>query len=259
MRFFLLFTVVLFSLQGFGQTTDPSGRKQGYWKKYDEYTKKLLYEGEFKDDRPVGMFKYYYPTDSVRALMSFRKDGRSSYAVLFHPNGKKMAEGKYLTKEIKDSVWSYYDEEGKILSRDTYKSGKKEGPSFVYLRDGRKAEERQYRNDLLDGPFVQYSDGVKVKGKGQYEKGKMEGKFSFYYPNGVEAASGYYKNGVKNGPWIYLLENGKVKERELYNNGELASPKESEEFFKRQQDKKAGSASSTTLAPKGQTRPGDKK
>ncbi|MDR3048040.1 MAG: hypothetical protein LBU51_10635, partial [Bacteroidales bacterium] len=50
---------LLFSQTENSNVTDAQGRKQGYWKKYQD--KMLLYEGEFKNDVPMGIFKYYYP------------------------------------------------------------------------------------------------------------------------------------------------------------------------------------------------------
>src|ERR1041384_1315591 len=102
-RIFIVYLLIYMTSDLTGQSVDASGKKQGYWKKTDEKGR-LIYEGEFKDDKPVGNFKYYYPNDSVKAIMSFRPDG-SSFAKMFHPNGKRMAQGKYSGKEIKDSVW----------------------------------------------------------------------------------------------------------------------------------------------------------
>jgi antitoxin component YwqK of YwqJK toxin-antitoxin module len=232
--FFLLSAFILNA-----QTTDASGKKQGYWKKKDEKTTKLVYEGEFKDDKPVGKFKYYYANDSVQAIMNFRDGGKIAYAKLFHPSGKKMAEGKYI-KEIKDSTWLFYDESGKLLSKDKYIMGKKDGTSYVYLPDGNLAEERNFKMDVLHGPFKQYFDGKKLKGEGNYVNGNLDGKAAYYFPNGVEVAAGYYKNGVKNGPWIYKTEKGEIKEKEYYKNGQLASKKETDEFFSKAKNKEAG-------------------
>lgn len=218
------------------QTTDASGKKQGYWKKKDEKTNKLIYEGEFKDDKPVGKFKYYYANDSVQAIMNFKDGGKIAYAKLFHPSGKRMAEGKYI-KEIKDSTWLFYDESGVLLSKDKYVMGKKDGASYVYLPDGTLAEERNFKMDVMNGPFKQYFDGKKLKGQGNYVNGNLDGKATYYFPNGVEVASGYYKNGLKTGPWIYKTEKGEIKEKELYINGKLASKKETEEFFSKAKTK----------------------
>lgn len=250
--------LILSTLLGGAQTTDAAGKKQGYWKKKDEKTGKLIYEGEFKDDVPVGKFKYYYPNDSVRAIMHFRNGGKSAYAKLFHMGGRRMAEGKYVGKETKDSVWTYYDETGTLISREKYVMGKKEGTSYVYFPDGTISEERNFKNDLQDGPFKQYFDGKKLRSSGNYLKGNFEGRVCYYYPNGIEAGAGYYVNGQKNGPWIYKSSEGKITEKELYIKGQLAGKKETDEFFSKnkstgspQSQPKPAAPTATKKTPKG--------
>jgi antitoxin component YwqK of YwqJK toxin-antitoxin module len=228
----LLFILTLLaSLCINGQTTDDKGRKQGYWKKRDEKTQKLIYEGEFKDDKPVGRFRYYHPNDSLRAILNFRSDGETAYARLFHINGKRMAEGKYIQKEVKDSVWTYYDELGVLISRERYQGGKKDGASYVYFPDGKISEERHFKAGIQDGPFTQYFDGKLLRAAGTYVNGELEGKVRYLYPNGVEAAVGFYRNGSRNGPWVYRAKDGKITEKELYINGKQASKKETDAFF----------------------------
>lgn len=236
MRKLLLFLSFSLFVTLRAQTTDANGKKQGYWKKKDEKTNRLVYEGEFKDNIPVGKFRYYYPNDSVRAIMDFKQDGKVAYAKMFHMNGVRMGIGKYIG-EVKDSVWTYYDESGKLLSKDHYVNGKKDGISYVYLPDGKLAEERNYKMDLQHGPFKQYLDGKKLRGQGSYVNGLQDGKATYYYPNGVEVATGFYKNGNKIGPWIYKEESGKIKERELYKDGKLMSKKETDEFFAKNKQK----------------------
>jgi antitoxin component YwqK of YwqJK toxin-antitoxin module len=230
------FILTFFSFFGFAQTTDASGKKQGYWKKYDEKSKKLIYEGEFKDNKPVGKFKYYYPNDSLQAIMHFKEKGKIAYAMLFHTNGKRMGQGKYIG-ELKDSVWTFYDEAGILISMDRYSLGKKDGKSFVFDPDGLLVEERSFKNDLQDGEFMQFFPGKILKSKGNYVNGSLEGKVIYYYPNGTEAAAGYYVKGRKNAHWIYRDKDGKVTSKELYRMGELASKKETEEYFSRTRQK----------------------
>lgn len=249
----LLFLFTLLTAFVFAQTTDANGKKQGYWKKKDDTGKHLLYEGEFKDNKPVGRFKYYYPNDSVRAIMNFKEEGKIAYARLFHLTGKRMGEGKYV-QEVKDSVWTYYDESGALLSKDNYTMGKKHGTCYIYLPDGKLAEEQNYKMDVQHGSFKQFVDGKKLRSQTNYVDGQLDGKATYYYPNGTEVAAGFYKNGVKTGPWIYKEENGKIKEKEWYVNGKLASPKETEEFFAKNKatagldaDKKSGASTGKSL------------
>lgn len=227
----LLILSKAFALPIYSQTKDEQGRKQGYWKKTDEKTGKLIYEGRFKDDKPIGVFKYYNSNDSVKAIIDFKEDGNTSYAKHFHFNGKIAASGKYSSPENKDSVWVYYDEMGVLISKESYIKGKKNGSSYVYLPDGTVSEIKNYKNGLEDGAFTQYFEKNKLKAKGQYMLGAREGRFIYYYPNGVEVANGFFKKDLKNGPWIYRNEDGKIKEKELYKNGVQASQKETEAFF----------------------------
>ncbi|MDP1799929.1 MAG: hypothetical protein Q8L81_01160 [Bacteroidota bacterium] len=250
----LLFIGFIFNCIFFyGQTTDAAGKKQGYWKQKDEKTNKLVFEGEFKDDKPIGKFKYYYPSDSIRAIIDFKKGGKTAYAKLFHPTGKRMGEGKYNSEVLsalsRDSVWLFYDEAGILISKDKYVNGKKEGVSYVYLPDGKLAEEKNYKADVLNGPFKLYFDGVKLRGQGAYKDGLLEGKVSYYFPNGTEVATGSYIKDRKNGPWIYKEENGKIKEKELYKEGKKATQKETDEFFNK--GKKTGATTGTVTTKEG--------
>lgn len=254
MKKLLTLSLLIFVGSLLAQTTDAQGRKQGYWKKMDEKTQKLIYEGMFKDDKPQGVFKYYYPlVDSVRALVDYKKDGKYAYAKLFHPNGKLMAKGKYLGESIKDSVWTYYDDLGVLMSKENYKNGKKEGKQFVYLPNGKTAEERNFKDGVEHGVFKQFYDGVKLKADGNFINGKQEGKMTYFYPNGIAAATGFYKNGMRNGPWIYKDKEGKVTEKELYEYGQIADKKTTDAFFDKNKVK-------DTPAPKsGEQKPANKK
>lgn len=229
----LLLLIFLLLIEVFvqAQTTDAQGKKQGYWKKRDEKTNHLIYEGKFKDDQPIGTFKYYHINDSVRAIIYFKEGSKTSHAKLFHMNGKRMAEGKYVGREIKDSVWTYYDENGQLLSRETYLNGKKNGKSFVYFPNGDISEERNFKNGLEEGSYKEYFEKNSMRAQGTYLNGEKEGKFTYYFPNHVEVAAGYFKNGHKNGPWIYRSEKGVITEKELYKNGILANQKETDAFF----------------------------
>ncbi len=253
MRKIILPLLILITYSVSAQTVDASGKKQGYWKKKNDKGE-LVYEGEFKDDKPVGTFKHYYPGDTARRAVTYYKDGGNiAYAKMYHQlTGKLMAQGKYI-KEEKDSIWIFYDDAGALLSKDNYKLGKKDGKCLVYLPDGTLAEEKNYKNGLEEGPFKQFYDGKLVKGEGKYVNGKMEGKTSYYYPNGVAAATGVFKNGHKDGVWIYKDKEGKLKDKELFKNGVQANKKETEEYFKKNKvpGETTTSPKTGTVTPKG--------
>lgn len=214
--------------------TDEKGRKQGYWEKIDPATKKPIYKGTFKDDKPQGLFVYYHPgTDSVSTRSDFRKDGSIAYMQMFHlVSGKIKAKGKYLNEQ-KDSTWNFYDEEGKLLSTEGYKEGKKHGVSKIFFQDGKLSEEKNYKNGILDGPFKMLFDDKTIKAEGKYVNGEYEGLCAWYFPTGHAAAKGIYTLGKKKGVWIYKDKDGKITGKEVWDNGKQLTDKEAAEYLKK--------------------------
>ncbi len=255
MRFLSILTALLFLQVAFAQTNqiDAKGRKQGKWIKYDE-NQSLVYSGTFKDDLPVGTFRYYYPYKDtlLRSIMVFKKGGKEAYATNFHMNGKIMAKGKYVNQQ-KDSVWQFYDEEGYSISTDVYKNDKKNGLSKVYYINGKVFSECMYKDDQKNGSFKEYFDDGKIKVEGQYTKDKQTGKFTYYYPDGKVAATGIFRDGLKHLIWNYNKSDGKPEPKEVYNMGKLLEGKAAEEFLKSQSNKPADNKKGTTKGtnPKG--------
>lgn len=233
--------------------TDEQGRKQGYWEKKDPQTNKLVYKGTFKDNKPQGLFIYYYAgTDSVHSKSDFRQDGKVAYVQMFHlATGKLQAKGKYINEQ-KDSVWNFYDESGKLISTEGYAGGKKNGVSKIFFQDGKLSEEKNYKNGVPDGPFKMYFDLKAVKAEGAYINGNYNGLCTWFYPDGTAAAKGLYDNGVKKGVWIYKDKAGKITGKEVWVNGKQLNEKESEEYFKKNKASQAeGKEQKKDNKPKG--------
>ncbi|MCX8143974.1 MAG: hypothetical protein N3F62_06905 [Bacteroidia bacterium] len=211
---------------------DSLGRKQGYWKVYYPNSKHLEYEGFFKDDKPQGLFKYYYEHDTIKAKLDFKKDGKVAYATIYHINGKIMAKGKYLEQK-KDSVWEFYNEMGQLLNRENYLQGQRHGLSITYYDSGKVYQKIQYILNKKHGYFIEYFPDKKIKGMGYYKDDLAEGYFVYYGPNGTRVGLITYEKGIRNGPTVIKELDGKIKEKALYKNGYPLSEKESEEYFKR--------------------------
>ena len=70
--------------QGTDNQTDSKGRKQGVWKKLDAEGH-LVYEGQFKDDKPVGLFKHYYSNGKLKATNNYFDNGKKAAAHIYFP------------------------------------------------------------------------------------------------------------------------------------------------------------------------------
>jgi hypothetical protein len=218
--------------------TDASGKKQGHWIKYDQAHKKI-YDGNFKDNYPVGKFTYYYDSGIPWAVTVFHNNGKIAYTKMFDAGGNITGEGKYLD-EKKDSIWKFYNRDGKLISEESYINEKKNGISKVYYSNGQLAEEKMWKNGLADGKWKKYFENGIVKYDGQCKNDKVEGQVKFYQTNGKVDAEGNYLNDLKEGVWKYYREDGTLKAKDTFIKGRSCNPnkdvitKEEEEKQKKQ-------------------------
>lgn len=206
----------------FPNTVDASGKKQGAWKKLDEQGT-VVYVGQFKDDKPYGLFTYFDTDGQKMTEMNFSKNGTVAYAKMFYVNGKLEAEGKYLNQK-KDSVWNYYSMDGLFISTEKWANGKKEGKAIVYHPGTKQAASiTNYKNGLPEGEYVEYYSGGQLKMKVNYVAGNMEGTATWYYEDGRINIIGAYQHAVKHGKWTYYNADGTVKGTETWAFGKLTS------------------------------------
>lgn len=225
MRGFIIICLFISSLANAQNTTDtvfnqtdPKGLKQGFWKGYFE-NKKLKYTGSFKDNKPVGTFKRFYPDGELRAIMVYNAAGTKAYTTLYYKTGTKAAEGIYIGN-LKDSIWNYYSYYDKTLtSREKYVHGKKEGISVNYYSTGKISQELEYKNDIKNGIWKQYYDNGSLKISATYTNGKRTGAFVVNYPNNKAEWRGKYVNNLQEGKWVNYNPDGTVASEIEFVNG----------------------------------------
>jgi antitoxin component YwqK of YwqJK toxin-antitoxin module len=234
MKILISIFTLLFALSIQAQNiTDSKGLKQGPWEtKYPKGT--LKYKGVFKDGKPVGEFKRFYETGSLRIAQTFRTNG-SSFAKVYYENGVLAAEGKYLG-EKKDSIWRYYSYYEKVLRMtETYKNGSLEGLTCRYHNNGKVSEELTYVNGKKNGPWKQYTTDGKLSLKATYVNDERTGVFTTFYENGMIEINGRIENGLAEGAWRYFDENGNEKSVINYSKGiadtQLELDKQQQEFM----------------------------
>jgi len=227
----LRFLTLLFSLVGvcsFAQPpknqTDVKGLKQGNWEKYSSEGFKI-YEGQFKDGLPVGLFKYYYPKGELKATNNYF-GANSIYAAahIYHTNGKMEATGLYYQQK-KDSLWKFYDDEENLISEEFYTKGLKNGNWKHYYPSGKLLRTEYWKNDSKDGKWTLYYETGKLQQEIAYLEGKLEGDFKVYDAEASCIIEGKYKNDNPSGNWFYYENGGRVKYIEQFKAGKLISKK----------------------------------
>ena len=209
--FFLCLTIAFPSLmaQNYNQT-DSKGRRQGVWKVY--YANgQLRYEGEFKNDKCKGVFRYFDEQGNLVATNDFEKSGEKAFNKTYAPNGRVIATGYYVNQK-KEGGWKYYDKTtGQLLLFEENKNGKVDGWSKLYNpNNGVLAEEIEYEEGIPEGQCRKYSDTGVLVMECIYHNGKLNGPAKTYYSNTALKEEGQYANGVKVGTWKTYNEDGDV-------------------------------------------------
>lgn len=171
--------------------TDSQGRRQGKW--VDYYANgQLRYEGQFKNNRCQGEFKYYDEQGHLKATNTYDKSGEKALNKTYAPNGTLIATGYYLNQK-KDGEWRYYSREnGALILVEENRNGKAHGNSKVYYETGVLMMDRQFVDDQLEGHAKIYYPSGALKEEGNYLHGEKTGIWKAYNEDGDEISSENY-------------------------------------------------------------------
>jgi len=220
MRYLLALLIFLPTLV-FAQTnqTDANGLRQGLWQKKQD-NGRLIYEGNFKNDKPVGEWKRYHPGGQVKAIIEYKGD--TAYTQLFDVWRKKVAEGNYVNQQ-KEGVWKIY-KNGQLTADEEYKHGVKNGKSHQYYDTGEVMEEKEWVNEKEDGDYQIFYKSGEPYMQCKMKQGMRHGLFLVSYENGRQEMVAEYRNNLRHGEWKYFDKEGNLQYTLYYDNGQILNP-----------------------------------
>ena len=151
--------------------------------------------GEYKNDKPIGEWTYFYNNGNVSGVGSW--------------NDKNQREGK----------WLWYFPNGVLKEENVYENGKLQGPLAMYFEEGTPSYKTSFKDGEINGDKEYYAiPGHKYAVDETNEKKKV-GMFYYYYPNGQISYEAHYKNGEIDGAVKRYFEDGSLKEELTYKSG----------------------------------------
>jgi antitoxin component YwqK of YwqJK toxin-antitoxin module len=202
--------------QGVNQV-DANGERDGLWQKFYEGTSQLRYEGTFQHGKEVGTFKFYCQECKTvpTVVKEFKANSVLSNVKYYTPKGDLVSVGAMDGKE-RIGEWVYYHKNSqKVMTREFYKNGKRDGKKTTFYLNDLITEETTYLNGVKEGANNYYSpDGVLLK-KLQYRNDALFGAAIYYDAVGNISIEGTYKNDKKHGLWKYY-KNGELTLEEIY-------------------------------------------
>ncbi len=205
--------------------TDEQGKKHGIWKKYLD-NGKLIYEGTFMNDKPVGLFRRYHSSGALKAILKYDVYSDSTDAQLFDTRSKLIAKGKYSGK-IKIGNWQYY-KSGLLISKEHFVNGKKDGLSKTYYPDGRLFEEVEWKFGLKNGIYRAYFKSGKPYMECKMVNNLRDGFCLIYYPNNELELEAFYNKNLRHNQWKYFSKSGELSHVLEYDMGILLNPEVSD-------------------------------
>ena len=237
----MLLSVQLTFAQPINQT-DAKGKKQGVWQKSYPKSKAFEYKGQFKDNKPVGTFTYYYPSSKVKAVVIHDDKTGRSVATMYHESGVVYAKGIY-RNQLKDSIWDYYGPSGRQSLKETYTKDKLNGKTTVYYVSEDPTDKRllpakvtNYVNGVIDGEVTEYFESGVVKSKATYVKGLINGMFTTNHPNGKPMMMERYKNGSRHGWSATYDPAGRELGKKYFYYGRVLEGKELDEKLRQMKE-----------------------
>lgn len=216
---------------------DAKGKKQGLWYKTYPGTRFRIYEGNFKDDKPVGVFTYYYESGTIKAIIDHKPNTKRSEVKMYFENQSLMSVGCYLDQK-KDSIWLNYSEAGELVSTETYADDKLNGKKTVYyLKDQLEAGSLiimstcNYVNNQRHGNYQEFHPSGKLKLIGEYANGFKIGEWKEYYNSGQLMSKSPYRNDMVHGWSYYYDRNGNLLAKSLWRDNKKLEGKELEVFL----------------------------
>ena len=174
---------------------DESGKQNGVGVNYNRKGTKF-YELDYKKGEVVG---YRFWNEKGELLSEGKKKAGKFYYKSIYSDGTIKAEGDYEVGDIgKSGDWKYYDRNGNLTLKESFKDGFQVGREESYYTSGQLEE------------YVDYSD-----------EGLLEGYSESYFKDGKIANHGYYKSGQADGEWLYYRNDGTLSRSSFYSGGNL--------------------------------------
>lgn len=178
--------------------TDDKGRRQGLWTDFYPNGQKR-YEGNFKNNKCVGEFKYYDEQGRLKATNTFDKSGEKALNKTYSESGTLIATGYYVNQK-KEGEWRYFSKDnGVLILQEENKNGKVEGVSKVFYDTGSLKSECTFVNGLREGHAKVYYPSGALKEEGDFHEDAKVGIWKSYNEDGDEISSENFSRPELNG------------------------------------------------------------
>jgi antitoxin component YwqK of YwqJK toxin-antitoxin module len=218
MKYFL--SILLIATNCFSQNNfnkvNAADNKDGVWRGFYLESKRLRYEGSFKNGIEEGVFKFFDDTKAqdIVATRTFSENGTIALNQFFDQKKNLVSEGKTINRK-NEGEWKYFHKESKDLKMiEFYKSGMLFGVRKIFYSGNRIADETTFVDGKKNGKRKIYTEKGIITEESTFKNDEFDGYCIYKNPSGQIVAQGNYKNGIQKGKWQFF-EKGKLARTEM--------------------------------------------
>ena len=161
--------------------TDVTGKRQGKWVILNKTLHKQGYkddqkveEGKYIDSKKIGVWKEYYPNNTIKSKITYENNRPNGYAILYHANGKINEEGLW-----KNNRWigdyKFYYENGQVQQAFKFNTnGKREGVQQYFHENGQVMIEGNWAEGQESGVVKEYYENGDIKSEKNFNDGNID-------------------------------------------------------------------------------------
>ena len=174
-------------------------------------------EGNFSQDKPTGVWKYYFEDGSefARADFSSRKEG-SQWQIHFDKDS-------LLVNKNDSLIAIAFSSEGTPVSIRIKRN--QEEVFFRFFNSFKIMQRVNLKGNIPNGESMSWFENGNINSWHYYKQGFQDSTYTVFAENGQKIISGHYTNGKKTGKWEYFSSSGQPLGTEVYDvDGTLLIP-----------------------------------
>jgi len=156
----------------------------------------------------------------IPAILGYTQMNRSlGWTERYNDSGQKLAEGG-MKLNGKSGEWTYWFENGNVMCRGYYVEGIRDSLWQWFDKEGRPTTVGSYDLGLEQGTWMHFFDNGLCSDSGRYADGYMEGTWKYWHENGALRMEGEMNRGKKSGVWKVYFDDGLLAEIWAYRENE---------------------------------------
>lgn len=193
------------------------GKETGEWIAWGSAGGETLRTSCFESN-DTGHYRSFYGNGAVKEDYVCRHGLRVGPYAENDPEGKPSCRGFYDTSGARDSLWEWFNSDGRLIERRHFRHGLPNDSAVAWDSTGRVIQRGFFR--LGTGTMTHYDSLGRVVEIKSFREGAPL-SLRRWHSNGRPAVEGSFTDGKKSGLWKIRDERGRLRETAEYVNGEL--------------------------------------